>query len=429
MLWIERKVVKYRDLESNRDCAHHVLLARTGGKEILLSHANLFLYAHAIASMETSSRYSTTIAMFYRFLSSQKKFLQVDVGNYHVLADNRDIKRWQVARQIARVSRQKASPSSDTIFEDAKIVLFFFSWIQDEGYTSNVRVKKVTWRPNFKSQRMLNYVQEKARIRIDSKNIEVLDKERRQRKAVSLITHSEIVELIQSYNDPVYGTLFKLSLGTAMRPMDLCKFPYIGNGGNKHIMPYSIMSKGSDKTVDFDVIQSKGKKDRTIKINVSDLKMVEDEYIRPHYADRVAKFEQRFGKRCPPSLLFLNKNGAPITPSMISSRTYDAKKIGMQSCPGFRDSIKFYDARHWWPTMFLINFFKERLLSEAADVLYLAAAQVLLNQMGHDELSTTFKYYVDMARLVLIAHEGSVHELVTRPSETVEQFVRKIHGT
>ena len=429
MLWIERKIVKYRNVESNRECVHHVLIARAGGKNILLSHANLFLHAHALASIETSARYSTVIAMFYRFLSSQKKFLQVDVENYHVLADNGDIKRWQIARQIDRVKQQKTSPNSGTIFEDAKIVLFFFSWIQDEGYTSNVRVKKVTWCPNFKAQRMLNYVQAKARTKIDSKNIEALDKDRRQLKAASLISQLEIVELIQSYIDPVYATLFKLSLGTAMRPMDLCKFPYIGNGKNKHIMPYSSMRKNDDQTIDFHVIESKGRKDRTIKINVADMRMVEDAYIRPYYADRAAKFEKKFGKKCPPSLLFLNKDGTPITSLMISSRTYDAKKIAMKNCSEFRGSIKFYDARHWWPTMFLINFFKERLLSDAADALYLAAAQVLLNQMGHSELSTTFKYYVDMARLVLIAHEGSVHELITKPTETVEQFVHKIHSS
>jgi len=194
-------------------------------------------------------------------------------------------------------------------------------------------------------------------------------------------------------------------------------------------MPYSSMRKNDDQTIDFHVIESKGRKDRTIKINVADMRMVEDAYIRPYYADRAAKFEKKFGKKCPPSLLFLNKDGTPITSLMISSRTYDAKKIAMKNCSEFRGSIKFYDASHWWPTMFLINFFKERLLSDAADALYLAAAQVLLNQMGHSELSTTFKYYVDMARLVLIAHEGSVHELITKPTETVEQFVRKIHSS
>ncbi|MGX9219285.1 hypothetical protein ACWV27_12890 [Massilia varians] len=389
----------------------------------LLSHANLFLSAHALASEQTSGRYSNVISMFYRFLSTQPKFANVRVGDYHVVADNRDIKRWQVARQIDRVKQQKTSPSSKTIFEDAQIILFFFNWICDAGYPTSVNVKKKTWYPNFKLSRMLNYVRDVAHVSVDSKNIDVLDRERRQHNVVSLITNSEIKALIESYTDPVYSTIFKLGLGTAMRPMDLCKFPYIGNGMNRHIMPYSSMEKRESRVVNYSVELSKGKKGRIIKINTADLKMLEDDYIRPYYAERAKKYERLFGKKCPPSILFLNKQGLPVTPSKISSRTNDAKKIAMMNCPGFREKVSFYDARHWWPTMFLIQFFKDRLLTDSADALYLAVAEELRNQMGHEDLSTTYKYYVDMGRLVMLAHEGSVHELVTEPAETVQEFV------
>lgn len=428
MLIIKRKIISYRSADSGREVRHHVLIACIGEKNILLSHSNLFIYEHALSSIETSNRYSNVISMFYRFLATEKRFADVDVADYHVLANNIYIKRWQVARQVTRVKSQKDSPSSATIFEDAKILLVFFKWVRESGYITNVNVLTKNWMANFKSNRMLNYVRRKAYVNIDAKNIEVLDKENRQKKLKSLITNDEIRELIEAYTDPVYATMFKLGLGTAMRPMDLCKFPYIGNGRNKHIMPFAEMAKTESAKVFYQVKDSKGKKTRTIVINRADLKMIEEQYIRPYYAERVKKYEERFGEKCPLSILFLNSRGRPVTPGMVASRTNDAKKLAMANHPDFRERVTFYDARHWWPTMFLIKFFGDKLLTQAADALYLAAAEVLTSQMGHDDISTTFRYYVDMARLLLLAHKGLVHELITEDGETVEEFVDRIDG-
>lgn len=428
MLSIERRVIRYRSPESGKDCRHHVLVAQVGARRILLSHPNLFLHEHALSSIETSNRYSAVISMFYRFLSTEPKFSSASVADYHVLADNRDIKRWQVARQVARVEEQADAPSSQTIFEDAKVLLTFFQWISSAGYVTSVNVKTKTWVANFKNNRMLNYVRRKASVRVDAKNIEVLDKERRQRRQSTLITSGEIGALLESFSDPVYAAMFKLSLGTAMRPMDLCRFPYLGNGLNKHIMPYSAMTKDASATVDYLVKESKGRKDRMIKINAADLKALEDHYIRPLYAERAMKYEAHFGRKCAPSILFLNARGIPVTPSKISSRTHEAKAVAMKHYPQFRESTKFYDARHWWPTMFLVNFFKDKILTNAADTLYLAATEVLVNQMGHEDIDTTYKHYVDMARLLVMAHEGRVHELITEPDETVMQFLERIGG-
>lgn len=59
-------------------------------------------------------------------------------------------------------------------------------------------------------------------------------------------------------------------------------------------------------------------------------------------------------------------------------------------------------------------------MSEVRDA---AAMQVIKNQMGHKHLITTYNHYVDHARVILRAHMGLVNELVTHPSETVEQFL------
>src|SRR5690606_34836996 len=135
---------------------HCILIAQQEGKNILLSHPNMFLYKTTRASIKTSVRYASIISMFYRFLSTQEKMKGKELGVYHMLADNKDIMRWQVQRQIDRVERQSLRPSSETIFEDAKILLIYFRWLNAHGYLSNVEVQLKTWQANFRSKRMLS---------------------------------------------------------------------------------------------------------------------------------------------------------------------------------------------------------------------------------------------------------------------------------
>jgi len=424
MIKINKSEIAYRSIETNRDVKHYILIAEQFGKKILLSYPNVFLYTETLSSIKTSIRYAGIISMFYRFLSTQPKFSGVSVSNYHALTDNRDIKRWQIDRQVVRQSKQSLTPSSDTIFKDAKILLIFFNWLITNGHPTSVDVQLKTWTADFKHERMLNYIKAKARVKINSKNITVLDKEIRQKKSKTLITNKEIELLLKSYSDPVYAAIFLLGLGTAMRPMDLCKFPYIGTGVNKHILSYSEMSKG-EATVQYTVHESKGRKTRTISINLKDLETVETAYIKPFYVERARKYKEKYGKRCPPSILFLNEQGDPVTPSKIASRTFDAKHKAMKACPSFRQKISFYETRHWWPTMFLIKTFGKDIMTEAVDVLHLATGEVLRNQMGHEDLSTTYKYYVDLARLLVHRSRGGVNELVTASDESVAEFIAR----
>lgn len=378
----------------------------------------MFIYNNASSSVATSNRYSSVISKYYKFLSTQEKFKNVGVDKYHVLADNRDIKRWQVSRQIERVKSQSAKPSSESIYNDAKSLLVFFSWLKDAGYPTCTEVKKRDWVANFKSDDLLNYVKREAKVKIDFKNVTVLDKESRQKRTHTLISNQEITWLRESFSDPVYDAMFMLCIGTAMRPIDLCKFPYIGSGSNAHIMPYSDMDQ-SEKTFDFDVINSKGGKSRKIIINAKDLERLESDYINKYYYERKKLYETKYGQDCPVHILFLNKFGRPVTPTMVASRGNHAKVNAMENFPKFREGTTFYSARDWWPTMFLIRFFKKELLSESTDAMYLAVAEVIRNQMGHEDISTTYKHYIDMARLIVIAHEGRVNELATETYDPV----------
>ena len=125
-LQIKAQQISYNSVELGTEVTHCVLVAQQKNKQVLLSHPNLFLYKHTRSSMASSTRYATLISMFYRFLSTQPKMKNVDLGYYHALADNTDIRRWQVQRQLERLEKNSLKPSSETIFQDAKVLLTFF---------------------------------------------------------------------------------------------------------------------------------------------------------------------------------------------------------------------------------------------------------------------------------------------------------------
>ena len=426
MIPIERTLIKYICPVTTLDVTHHILIANTIEQKILLSHPNLFLYEKARFSKETSNRYSSVISKFYKFMSDDDNFKDVHVSQYHAVADNAAIKRWQVDRMKRRVYAQKLRPTTKTITEDAIIVATFFDWIRKAGYVTNVNIEeKETYFPNWKSDEMLSYIKKRPRKKNDMKSFIVLDKESRQKRLHSLITGKEIQTLSQSYNDPVYPALFKLALDTGMRPMDLCQFPYIGSGKNWHIMPYSDMNNDTSLLTDF-TVKSKLNKTRTLKIPLKTLKYIEEFYIKPLYYKRAAKYEKKFNKKCPTSILFLSDRGVPVTPTMISSRTYDAKIIAKERYPKFRENVTFYHSRHWWPTMFLINTFKDKLLTADADVLYAAVSQVIIEQLGHENIQTTYKHYIDSARFYVLALKGYVNEIFKESDKTVCDFINYI---
>lgn len=265
--------------------SHYILIAHTAKRSIVLSHVNIFLHDTARASLRTSSRYSSIISMLYRWLAKQPKYANYDPTQYHALVDNRDLKRWQVDRQVLRVETQSLKPSSETVYEDLKIILNYFHWLNIKGYKSNVEIELKRSTAYFNRSRLLSYIQAKARVTIDAKNVRALDKESRQSQRRTLINQSEIRTYLSSFTDPVYKALFKFALGTAMRPMDLCKYPYVGNGKNFHIMPYSEMNQ-EPQTFEYTVYASKGNKTRTIILQSDDLRELDEGYIKPFYEER-----------------------------------------------------------------------------------------------------------------------------------------------
>ena len=424
MIKITKKYVEYVPAESNRRVAHYILIFEDKKHGVLLSHVNLFLYSKTRSSEKTSSRYASIISMFYRYLSTTDDHQRIHPSQYHLFARNKHVKRWQNAREMERVAEGSVSPSTQTIFGEAKLLMNYFRWLGDAGFNPGVEVQLKTWIPPYKSSRYQAYIAVKAKKVIDTTSIEVLDKESRQSAIRSLITPQEISQLVANYSDPVYAALLVFAVATAMRPMDLCRFPYYGNGVNAHIAPFSSM-EFSEQNVSYTIYNSKGRKTRTILVHRDALRDVEQMYIKPLYAERAKKYEKNYGEKPPLSQLFLTKDGHPVTPDRIAQRTTTAKKRALELNPKLRRNLKFYDARDWWPTQFLIRNFGEDILQN--DGLFnLAVAQVLQNQMGHKFLQTTFDHYVDLARVIMTMHKKRSTEIYKAADLSAKDFISAV---
>lgn len=409
MLNFEFYPISYHSTTLEIDVTHHIIMADYQKKHRLLSIPNLYLYEKTRSSSQTSKRYATLIAKFYKYLSKRTEFKSINPGDYHIHVTNTNLRQWQVYRQTLRVAKNSIHPSSETIFNDACVVLYFFKWLHLNNIPTGVKIYLRTWVANFRDQRLLSYIQKKAKIIAETSSIRVLDKQKRQKRARQLISNRDIQTLLSSYPDKVYKTLFLFALATAMRPMELVQFPYIGKGKNKHILPYSEMNEET-KTFKYEVL-GKGNKLRDIVIPSYALNMINDDYTKTEYPIRAKLYKEKYGQNCPLSTLFLTSEGDPVSAAMISNATNYAKRVAIAKDPDFLPSNMFYHTRKWWPTLMMIQHHGgDEILEKNAEVMDLAITEVILSQLGHESLTTTYQHYLVLGRFLVMAKKGITHE-------------------
>lgn len=419
--------IDYRTVECDKPVEHYVMMVNRKKKNYLLSIPNLYLYEKTRSSIQTSKRYATLLTKFYKFISTLPRFTDINPGDYHAHITNKEVRHWQIYRQTQRVIKKRIRPSSETIFNDACVVSYFFKWLHERNVANQFKIHLKTWIANFKDHRLLSYIEKKARLAMDTSSIRVLDRESTQRKPKSLISAQDVRTLLGSYPDPVYRCLFKLALATAMRPMELVKFPYMGIGKNRHILPYSEMEKTSS-IFTYELV-GKRNKHREIIIPGYALEMLDTEYIQTEYPKRAALYRQKYGKKCPLSILFLTDTGEPVTVDKIANASNYAKRIAQANDPKFKPSNIFYHTRKWWPTLMLIQHHgREGILEKNAEVLDLAVAEVIMNQLGHEDFLTTYNHYLVLGRQLVLAMKGFTHETIHENTINVYDAIDEVCG-
>ena len=387
MMEICRELISYSNPVTNQPVKHHILYSK-GTKRCLLSQVNIYLHDTARHSENTSLRYSGVLSRFFRFLISENQISSDEMHDFYLQADNDSLKAWQVQQIINRNELGKSRPSEKSVYDSAVLVTDFYYWLEQNDYPSSINVHTKKWVAKFKENDLLAYIAKGSKRVKDSKQIKVFKSRTQIYKPDDLLTIEQIKTALESYSDPVYPALYKLCMGTGLRPSGAVRFPYKGFGPNSHISPWENMREEYANKAFFKYYVKEKGKARKVKINTNCFETIYIAY-KPLLYKRRALYKLKHGKEAPLSAFWFDKKGKIVTEKMISDASYYvSKKLDFD--------FKFYNSRHWFATMFIL----EHLKNTKGNISYNAAVeQALIDQLGHGKIGTTYEFYIKKAML------------------------------
>lgn len=407
---ITKELISYN--YDNAPFQHHILIANLGIEKHLLSYVNIYLKEKCTSSLKTSENYANNLKNFFTYLY---KTLPKEIrhsSDFWLSASTEYIKRWQRYRVRNRDKLKKTSPSDETIYNQASLVMEFYTWAADNDLPVRFQKKSLNDKSNSKSWRLdfKKFSKQKRKTQQVSQdsgleNISTEKNKYQRTRKLYCMSNEDISSLLGAYSDPVYGACLMLSLATGMREEGVCQFPYIGTGLNAHIRTYpDILATipNSSKTFDFS-IREKGKK-RTVQVNLAAWKAICENYLSLYHERKVKFLEYRKTlpeHERPPinSIFFLTQKGKPVTPEKISQVTWAQKKKHLENF-----KFTFHDGRGWFITRFLIRHLtREQISNHVFDI---TVAEMLKEQIGHEDFETTYKHYVKVASLILETLDG-----------------------
>lgn len=418
---IRNFIVAYDNPISRTKNKHHVLIINAGKKVIPIDIVNLYLSKSALNSIATSARYTSIFTRFFTWLIQHKNIDVSDISKAWLSVTETDLQSWQIQRAVRRITNLEVKPSNKTIFEDASIVHDLYVWAHARGYPVRILPQSTSYIFDFRNREneLLAYIPSKIRNTISKSEIKVLSKNHQQ-GAIRILNYDQIKMLLEAYADPVFAFMFITSLCTGLRPQGVIQIPYIGFGKNSHITPWDQMKKtmtGSQKDFELTVTE-KGSKTRTIKVNVEDWMAISEAYL-PLCEGRREKYRLKNKTYPKVSHYWLDKEGNPITSAkqISDATTYAKKRMKLKF------ECSFYDARHWYATMYILNHLKGNELWRE-DGYNAAVDEFLRNQLGHESIITSYKHYVSVARLYMASQGGLISEVAKEGGFVSELFTK-----
>jgi len=400
-----KDLVEYVDPICGDVKSHHVLYAADEENIVTFDTVNLYLSEKCTSSLCTSKRYINIFNRFYRWYFNYKEQSLKCFNVIWLTVEDLDIKTWQSQVATERMEKSKLKPSDKTIYEDARIVHEFYAWANKKEYPVRIKPESKEFIYDFKNREseLLAHLPRKKEKNTDRSNIKNQTYPYVQKGQIRILSNAQINILLSSYADPVYSMMYLFSLCTGLRPEGVIQLPYIGVQKNAHIIPWNQMKKNIKGERDFEfTVTEKGRKTRTIKINVKDWEAISMAYL-PLCEKRRSLYKSKNETYPDQKYFWFKKNGDPITQvSDISHATTYAKKRGEIKFP-----CCFYDARHWYATMYILKHLNKKELF-AEDGYNSAVDKYLANQLGHADICTTYKYYVDVARVYVYSNGGNI---------------------
>lgn len=413
---VAKREVTYRF--DDRQYHHHVVYLNDDKQKILISPFNLYLKQHASSSIKTSEKYAVTMVRFLNFLLER---YTEDGEKFWRSVTETDLRQWQHQQVRERDTAGKRKPSDQTISQNANFIHNVYSWLKKMNFPISMHFNTTEWKFNFKEESLLRHTRSQLAGHSTDHRAISLKEHRTQdgnKNDVVIMSKNDVTRLMSAYRDKVYAACFLLALGTGLREEGVCKMPYSGIGENMHIKPYpEILTEiGTKKTFPYTVVE-KGKQ-RTLDVNVNVWKAICEIYM-PLYYKRRKLLERKHPDINPDTVFFINKLGNPVSPKKISQMTTEAKK----ALSGF--PWTFHNARSWFATQFMINHLTR---SQIESTYYNAAVEEgLRRQIGHNDIKTTYKYYLRMASIVIATANQQVgHQTFKELADVSEAAVNSL---
>lgn len=344
-------------------------------------------------SIDTLKQYTTVLARFLQWRDDKGikainwHLTDEDVINAYIgyLINNRDI---------------KGRPSNKTIEDYIAILSYFFKWATEKGYKHywKIDLKKATIRIKGSSSIVKTEKQIEKRMHIGNGSTTHVDSERDK-----FIQRENILRIVELFDDVVYSFIVLVLWKTALRPKELFQLPYKGTGLNAGLKRYRDKELSELKEILFR-FESKGK-DRDIKFPPDVWTVICRKWM-PEWVKRAAKYQERnHGKMPPNNALFLSENGRIVTRKMLRDKL---NKVAQDPrCPEKKITPKMF--RHSFATYFILDRLEQYNLLGKAYVYNAVIDAELREWMGHEDIETTYKYYVHLINRYF--HNGLLNDL------------------
>lgn len=194
--------------------------------------------------------------------------------------------------------------------------------------------------------------------------------------------------------DPVYATIALVKMQTCLRIENLCQIPLNHSQLNPNWMQYPQFKRSRIDTLEFNFI-GKGRKRHCIHFFPVTIERIYKDYTEKYFDDRLKLFHDKYMKRknasmkegicvLPDDILWLDKNGNPVKPSMVQAIFRKASEL-----VGFR--VWPHMMRHTGATHLLWNYC-QILEIEPNEIIAGDFMDFLQYTLGHVSLKTTKVY-------------------------------------
>lgn len=352
------------------------------------------------------SRSGTTLKQYTSILS---RFLQwLDDRGYGVenwqSVDREIIEDYYLHLKIRQ--KEKNYPSDDAIDDYLGRLQNFYKWADKEGFPHywDMNVEVITKKFDFDEGSQSQMV--KSEVEVETLDVKAAGGKRRRATTdlEKFIRKEDFLVARRTFDDFVYSVIATVIWMTALRPKELFQLPFLGTGSNSGFRRYEISDLDELDDIYFE-FASKGK-DRSIDFPGYLWAWI-CKYWMPIRAERAKIYRAKNRHGLSNDVLFISADGVPVSYNMLSKHFRDVNKA--EDYKGNKFCAKAL--RHSFATYLVHKALKNARLIGKPYVYHATIDDELRRWLGHEDISTTYKFYVHLVNRFTSCGDDLIYEM------------------